>query len=56
MVRGGFARITLMKTKKNTNGHNYDAVTPFYYGLALVEQDGKLQYIDHDGTVVLKEE
>ena len=34
---------------------DYDAVTPFYCGLAMVEQDGKLRYIDYDGTVVWEE-
>ena len=33
----------------------YDAVTPFYCGLALVEKDGKLMYIDHSGAVVWEE-
>ena len=35
---------------------DYDAVTPFYCSLALVEKDGKFRYIDHDGTVVWAEE
>ena len=35
---------------------DYDAVTPFYCGLAMAEQDGKLRYIDYDGTVVWEEE
>ena len=34
---------------------DYDAVTPFYCGLAMAEQDGKLRYIDYDGTVVWEE-
>ena len=33
----------------------YDAVTPFYCGLALVEKDAKLAYIDHNGTVIWRE-
>ncbi len=34
---------------------DYDAVTPFYCGLAMAEQDGRLRYIDCDGTVVWEE-
>ena len=34
----------------------YDSAASFRDGLALVEQDGKLSYIDHDGTVVWEEE
>ena len=34
---------------------DYDAVAPFYCGLAMAEQDGKLRYIDYDGTVVWEE-
>ncbi len=33
----------------------YDAVMYFYHGLALVEKDGKLMYIDHSGAVVWEE-
>ena len=34
----------------------YDYAESFRDGLALVEQDGKMLYIDHDGTVVWEEE
>ena len=34
----------------------YDAVMNYYHGLALVEKDGKLRYIDHNGAVVWQEE
>ena len=27
----------------------------FYHGLALVEKNGKLSYIDHDGVIVWQE-
>ena len=33
----------------------YDDASPFRDGLALVEKDGKLMYIDHSGAVVWKE-
>ncbi len=33
----------------------YDAVMYFYHGLALVEKDGKLMYIDPNGVVVWEE-
>lgn len=33
----------------------YDRTEPFRYGLALVEKDGKLMYIDHSGAVVWEE-
>ena len=33
----------------------YDNASSFRDGLALVEKDGKLQYIDHDGNVVWQE-
>ena len=33
----------------------YDSADGFRDGLALVEQDGKLRYIDHDGAVVWEE-
>ena len=33
----------------------YDTVMHFYHGLALVEKDGKLMYIDHSGAVVWQE-
>ena len=34
----------------------YDSAASFSDGLALVEQDGRLLYITHDGTVVWEEE
>ena len=34
----------------------YDSAAGFRDGLALVEQDGKLSYINHDGTVVWEEQ
>lgn len=34
----------------------YDSADGFRDGLALVEKDGKLSYIDHDGTVVWEEQ
>ena len=34
----------------------YDRTEPFRYGLALVEKDGKLMYIDHSGAVVWEEQ
>ena len=34
----------------------YDSADGFRDGLALVEQDGKLSYINHDGTVVWEEQ
>ena len=33
----------------------YDRAEPFHNGLALVEKDGKLLYIDHEGNVVWQE-
>ena len=33
----------------------YDSAEQFRDGLALVNKDGKLQYIDHDGNVVWAE-
>ena len=33
----------------------YDRAEPFFDGLALVEKDGKLMYIDHGGAVVWEE-
>lgn len=33
----------------------YDSAASFRDGLAQVEQDGKLQYIDYDETIVCKE-
>ncbi len=33
----------------------YDRTEPFRYGLALVEKDGKMMYIDHSGAVVWEE-
>ena len=36
--------------------HHAAVISEFRDGLALVEKDGKLAYIDHDGAVVWREE
>ena len=33
----------------------FDRAEPFQDGRALVEKDGKLRYIDHDGTIMWEE-
>lgn len=35
--------------------HGGDGAASFHDGLVLVEKDGKLCYIDHDGVIVWQE-
>ncbi|MBR1959350.1 MAG: WG repeat-containing protein, partial [Bacteroidales bacterium] len=34
----------------------YDRAEPFHNGLAMVEKNGKLGYVDYDGVVIWQED